>query len=223
MGLVAPRRIMVYLLAGALVVGVGGWGLLSTRQATGETAAVIEAGVGVQGDTAARAGDLENGGAGDPAGAVATTLRQVYVQVLGAVRNPGVYTLPSGSRVFQAVEAAGGFAPDADADAVSMAALAADGGRIVVPTRGASSQGPPPAGSGGGGAEPAAGGPAAPVSLSTATPQELDTLPGIGPAIAARIVEYREKTGPFASVEDLEDVPGIGPALVERLRDLVVP
>ncbi len=133
-----------------------------------------------------------------------------------------MYALPLGSRVFAAVEAAGGLTPEADGEAVSLAATVADGGRIVVPVKGA--VGAPPAGQGPAGGtsgqmEAAAG----PVSLSTAAVEELDRLPGIGPAIAGRIVSYREANGPFTSVDELEEVPGIGPALLERLRDLVVP
>lgn len=224
------RRLVVYVAVGLVVFGVGVWGLLSTRVSGAGTAAVIQQPGGS--DTGAEMNDAETGGLGGsadalasgpvPGGSTGTTARQVYVQILGAVRNPGVYALPLGSRVFAAVEAAGGLRPEADDEAVPLAATVADGGRIVVPVKGAVTTAP-----GGpslpGGTAGQAGATTGPISLSTATVEDLDRLPGIGPAIAGRIVSYRETNGPFSSVDELEEVPGIGPALLERLRDLVVP
>lgn len=143
---------------------------------------------------------------------------RVVVHVVGAVQSPGLYRLDEGSRVADAVALAGGPGPKADLAAVNLAAPLVDGTQVLVPRRGAAAAV--------GGAPPAAGGPAAsagPVRLSTATEEELDTLPGVGPVTAQRIVQYRETHGPFRSVDELDAVPGIGPARLEQLRELVVP
>lgn len=138
----------------------------------------------------------------------------VVVYVVGMVRHPGVYRLRSTSRLQAAVRAAGGARPGADLQAINLAAPIADGQQIVVPARGAA-----PASAAGGGAPTAD----APVSLSTATASQLEELDGIGPTLAARIVEWRTGHGPFTSVDQLGDVPGIGDARLDALRDRVVP
>lgn len=142
-------------------------------------------------------------------------VKTVTVDVKGAVNRPGVVTLPEGSRVQDAVRAAGGLAPNADVERVNLAAPLADGMAVVIPRRG---ENPPSVG------DPALAGAAQgeKVDLNRATAAELDALPGIGPSKAAAIVKYREEKGPFRTVEDLLDVPGIGPALLEQLRDRVV-
>lgn len=147
---------------------------------------------------------------------------RVVVDVVGAVRQPGLYRLSEGSRIADAVTRAGGATPKADLAQVNLAAPLADGEQIVVPRRGApgaagSSAGPAGAGGAGGGA------PAAPVQLSTATLEQLDTLPGVGPVTAQKILDYRTKHGAFHSVDELDAVPGIGPKRLEQLRDVVVP
>jgi competence protein ComEA len=133
----------------------------------------------------------------------------VVVHVAGAVRRPGVYRLPAGSRVTDAVERAGGPAADAAAEAVNMAARLTDGQQIVVPARGAS-----------GGA--AAGGDG-PISLGTATVDQLDSIEGIGPVTAQKIVEYRQQHGGISSIEELDRISGIGPATMEALRARLQP
>lgn len=142
-------------------------------------------------------------GAADPAGAPAG---RIVVHVVGAVVSPGVVVLADGARVADAIAAAGGAASDADTEQLN---LAQDAGPS------------PPGGASGGGAAGASGG-STPgggvVNIITAGAAELESLPGIGPALAARIVEYRDGHGPFASVDDLTDVPGIGPAKLEALR-----
>ncbi|RIX28921.1 ComEA family DNA-binding protein [Amnibacterium setariae] len=138
----------------------------------------------------------------------------VLVHVTGAVRRPGLVALPTGARLIDAVTAAGGPRPSADLGAVNLAARVVDGQQVAVPERGAPRSSAPPA---------AAGGSAAPVSLSTATAEQLDALPQIGPALAARIVAYREAHGPFGAVGDLAQVGGIGPKTIAGLRDLVTP
>jgi competence protein ComEA len=142
-----------------------------------------------------------------------TALTAVVVHVAGAVLHAGVYTFSAGSRVVDAVQRAGGLAADADPDAVNLAALLVDGQRVYVPRIGE----PAPPLVDGGGPTTVAG----PIDLNRATADELDALPGVGPATAAAIVAYREQHGPFGTVDDLADVRGIGPAKVEALRGLV--
>lgn len=134
------------------------------------------------------------------------------VHVVGAVRNPGVYRVPAGARALAAVRRAGGPTRRADLSGLNLAAEVVDGAQLVVPERGAV---PVPAATGG----TASG----PLRLSTATPAELEALDGIGPALAARIVDWREEHGAFGTVDDLLDVPGIGESKLEALRDQVVP
>jgi len=140
----------------------------------------------------------------------------LVVDVAGAVRLPGLYRLPHGSRVADAVAKAGGANARAALDGVNLAAPLADGEQVVVPTKLA----------GGGVAAPAGSSPTSttgPVSLSTATAEQLDALPGIGPVTAQKIVDYRTAHGAFRSVDELDAISGIGPAKLDQLRGLVVP
>ncbi len=164
-----------------------------------------------------------------PPQGVAVTLRPppspapLVVDVEGAVAAPGVYTLPPGSRVRDALEAAGGLLPQAERETLNLAAPLEDGARLSVPaappTATALSPGALPA--------PAAGAPfpagesAALVDINRASQPELETLPGIGPALAQRIIAYRQEHGPFASIEEIQAVSGIGPATFERIRDQI--
>jgi len=145
-------------------------------------------------------------------GEVAETSATVVVSVVGLVAEPGLVTLPAGSRVADAVEAAGGLLPKADPASVNLAAVVADGQQVAV--------GVPAAPAAGGGPAAAAGG-GSTVNLNTAGAAELDALPGIGPVLAQRIVDHREQHGPFQRVEDLQDVPGIGPSILGGLTDAV--
>ena len=138
---------------------------------------------------------------------------ELVVHAAGAVRVPGVYRLPDGARVADLLEAAGGPAPDADLDRLNLAAPLADGAQVYVPRQGE----PVPAGGGG----VATSQPAGPLHLNTATVEQLDALPGVGPATAQAIVTERDRRGGFRSVDDLLDVRGIGPAKLEQLRGLV--
>jgi competence protein ComEA len=154
----------------------------------------------------------------------APALSSVVVHVAGAVQAPGVFELSAAMRVADAVAAAGGPLADGDLDALNLAASLVDGQRIYVPhvgevdPAGVPSGGSPAAGSGG---DAAPGAPTGPLDLNTATAADLETLPGVGPATAAAIVEDRDRNGPFASVDDLDRVPGIGPAKLAALRDQV--
>jgi competence protein ComEA len=144
----------------------------------------------------------------------------LVVHVAGAVVRPGVVTVPGGSRVADALAAAGGLRTDADPDRLNLAAVLRDGERVAVPVAG---QPAPALAEGGGGSSGGPGGSGGDkvvgtVDLNTATGAELEGLPGVGPSTAAAIVEHRTSSGPFRSVEDLLDVRGIGDAKLEQLR-----
>jgi competence protein ComEA len=137
---------------------------------------------------------------------------KLVVHVAGAVREPGLYRLDEGSRVADAVARAGGAAASADTSAVNLAAPLVDGMQVVVPARAATA-----------GADGPASSAPRPVSLSSATLEQLDALPGVGPVTAQKILDYRSAHGGFRSVDDLDAIAGIGPARVEQLRELVTP
>lgn len=142
----------------------------------------------------------------------------VVVHVAGAVADPGVHTLPAGSRVVDAIEAAGGLMAEADGSRINLAAPLTDGERVYVPKVGEVAPAPVAGTSGG----LASGGTAAgPLNLNEADEAALDALPGIGPATAAAIIEHRNQIGHFTSVDQLLDVRGIGDAKLEQLRPLV--
>lgn len=144
-----------------------------------------------------------------PLHTTALTPAAVYVHLAGAVARPGLYRLDEGARLVDGVAAAGGFAADADRSAVNLARLLTDGEQVHVPRLGET----PAAGSAGAGDGR--------VNLNTAEVAELDTLPRIGPALAERIIAWREDNGRFTSVEDLLAVPGIGEKMLAGLRDMV--
>ncbi|MGW4007768.1 helix-hairpin-helix domain-containing protein [Streptomyces sp. NPDC004763] len=160
--------------------------------------------------------------ADDPEPGAAPTTRagaEIVVDVGGKVREPGVHSLPAGSRVEDALRAAGGVKPGTKTDGLNRARFLVDGEQVIV---GASA--PPPApgsvtASGGG----AGAGPTAPVSLNTGTADQLDTLPGVGPVLAQHIIDYRTQHGGFRSVDELREVNGIGERRFADLRDLVRP
>jgi competence protein ComEA len=143
--------------------------------------------------------------------------RAVVIDVVGAVRRPGLYHLTQGARVADALARAGGATRKADLAAVNLAAPVADGEQVVVPRRGAAGAVAAP------GAAATAGAPQGPVHLNTATLEQLDGLPGVGPVTAQKILDYRTKHGAFHSVDELDAVSGIGPARLDSLRDLVAP
>lgn len=149
-------------------------------------------------------------------GAAPAAAEPVVVDVVGAVRSPGLYRLTEGARVADALVRAGGATPKAQLELVNLAAPIADGQQIVVPRRGAAA---PAAG----GTAAATGAPSGPVHLNTATLEQLDALPGVGPVTAQKILDYRQVHGSFGSVDELDAVPGIGQARLEQLRDLVAP
>jgi competence protein ComEA len=175
-----------------LVVLVGAGKLLGARHAPVQKRAQIKL-VGASGGSHAR----------------------LLVDVSGAVRRPGVYKLPAGSRINDAILKAGGETKKADPTLVNRAAPLTDGQQVLVPEKVlAAAAAASPAG---------ATAAAAPIHLNSATLEQLDELPGVGPATAQRILDYRTANGPFKTVDELDSVSGIGPAKLAELRDLVVP
>ncbi|MEU9349830.1 ComEA family DNA-binding protein [Streptomyces griseoloalbus] len=177
------------------------------------------------GEQAAGGADGKGGRPDASAGAAAagSAAPEIVVDVSGKVRDPGIHRLPAGSRVEDALRAAGGVRPGTRTDTLNRARFLVDGEQVVV-------GGPAPAAGPGGatGTAPGAGtaagaGPAAPVSLNTATLDQLDTLPGVGPVLAQHIVDYRTRNGGFRSVDELREVNGIGDRRFADLRNLVRP
>jgi competence protein ComEA len=211
MSSVPTKRLLVYVALGVVVLIVGIATLASMRSGA-EGAGSVTFGT-----------DIAMSSTSDASSAALTTTstaNTIFVQVAGAVRAPGVYEMPPGSRVFEAIEEAGGFSETADQQSMSLAAVLGDGCRVYVPRQGevtADSPAVTQAGTGAGSGDASAG----LVSINSATIEELDALPGIGPSLAQNIVDYRESNGPFTSVDQLGDVTGIGPSKLEKLRPLV--
>jgi competence protein ComEA len=164
-----------------------------------------------------QAGAVEqfSGGAGSEGGLEITDGEDAVVHVAGAVRDPGVYRLPAGSRVADALERAGGATAQAEVNSVNLAAELGDGQQVVIPRRGPAAATTTAAA----GAESASG----PISLGTATVEQLDTIEGIGPVTAQNIIDFRIENGGVSSVEDLDQISGIGPATMEALRSSLQP
>ncbi|MEU5463497.1 ComEA family DNA-binding protein [Streptomyces althioticus] len=178
---------------------------------------VVRAAPAAQGEGVAGGGRSAAPGASGQAGGTAAP--EIVVDVSGKVRDPGVHRLPAGSRVEDALKAAGGVRPGTKTGGLNRARFLVDGEQLVV-------GGPAPAGATAPAAPAGAGtaaGPTAPVSLSTATVDQLDTLPGVGPVLAQHIVDYRTRNGGFRSVDELREVNGIGDRRFADLRDLVRP
>jgi len=214
----------------AAVIGVRAWGAAASAVPTPVTP-TVPTGVAGSGGSSGSSGAKGPSGAGaagassgSRAGPDGTAPASVTVHVVGQVKTPGVVRLSAGSRVEDAVRAAGGGGPAAQLSGVNLARVLADGEQIVVPAVGD----PPVAGaaaSGGGAAGPANGagrGAGGRIDLNTADLSVLDTLPGVGPVTAQKIVDWRRANGRFTSVDELAEVPGIGPKLMEQLRPLVV-
>ena len=187
---------------------------LSRRRALAG-ALLLAAAILVAGRHLAGAGAASDRTAQQPLEAVeAAEPAALVVHVVGAVRRPGLYRLRDGSRIADAVARAGGATRRADLALVNLAAPIADGAQVLVPRRA-------PASASGGAA--GAAGPSGPVHLNTATLEQLDALPGVGPSTAQKILDFRAEHGAFTSVDELDAVPGIGPSRLEQLREVAAP
>lgn len=193
--LIGPARMAVAGVSALAVVAAAAWLLRAGPPATEASLALADGSVPVA--------TLPPPAGGRP---------DVVVHVAGAVAEPGVHILTEGDRVIDAIAAAGGELPDADIQALNLAAPVVDGQRIHVPVEGESPEIDP-------GQPPGAG--AGPIDINRAPAEVLETLPGVGPATAAAIIDDRTRNGPFSTVDDLDRVSGIGPATLSRLRDLV--
>jgi competence protein ComEA len=202
-GLQLSRSEIAAYVACAVLVVLLGWRVLRSDAGAGA------GGGGTLAPAAARAVT----GSATVSAAPARATRSV-VHVVGAVHDPGVYRLAAGARVEDAIDRAGGATGGADLQAVNLAAKVADGQQIVVPRRSTAAAAP-----GAAAAPPGtASAPSGPINLNSATAEQLDTLDGVGPATAQKILEYRAAHGGFASVDDLAQISGIGPKRLESLR-----
>lgn len=217
--------VLLLVLAGSAVAATA----LSAGRGSGE---VVEVGdVGASGDAADGGGDASSSRSPESRGTPGRG-GTVFVHVLGQVVVPGLYEVAADARLVDVVAAAGGFTPEADQGGVNLARTLTDGEQVRVPAMG-EVVAPPPGGAGGaagggaaGGGASGAGGAGSPgglVPLGTATAEQLETLPGVGPATSAAILTWRDENGGFRSVDDLLEVPGIGEKTLEKLRPLVTP
>ncbi|GAA2197296.1 ComEA family DNA-binding protein [Sinomonas flava] len=218
--LLSARLVVLLCAIGAAAGGAWWW---SSRTASPSvhsvgsgTAEAAEAGGPVPADRTAP---------GRPTVGAAATDSDLVVHVAGAVASPGVIRLPRGSRIHEAIAAAGGALPDADAHRLNLAAPVEDGSRLQVPRSGEEPDPAPASGTGAAAGTHAGSGaasaPAAKVNINQATAQELGTLPRVGPVLAQRIIDYRTAHGRFRSPEDLDAVDGVGPKMLESLLPLV--
>lgn len=212
MGELGERRraqIVAYA-AAALLVAVAGFRLLSGSEK--EPPAPV---------------DIEESGAGEEEAGAGGGGERLYVHVAGAVREEGLYSVPSGTRVGAAIDRAGGTTPGAELTGVNLAAELQDGQQVVVPKRGpapASATVPGATTSTEGATSAAGGAPSAPISLAQATPEELDaSVDGIGPVLAAAIIEFRDERGTVSSIDELAEVDGIGEERLATLQEALVP
>jgi competence protein ComEA len=224
-------QIAAYVVA-AILLAVGGFFLLREEGGTASRAAGVS--LDGAGGGAAPGGGPAPGGSVTPAGAdsAAHGSRELFIHVAGAVRRPGIYRVPGGSRVAAAVRKAGGLTDRADLTAFNLAAGLRDAQQVIVPKEGeappglasgVAATGASAGAAGPAGANGAAGAPGQPIPLSTATPEQLDGIDGIGPKLSAAIISYRDQHKGFKSIEELREVDGIGEKRFETLRRAVRP
>ncbi|HEX4345167.1 MAG TPA: helix-hairpin-helix domain-containing protein [Solirubrobacteraceae bacterium] len=238
-------RLALYVALGLVVCFLGARYLRTQVAPAGAAGTAVAAGSAATSrsapDGAAAPASQGSAGAADATGASGATPTvqldragggRLTVDVAGAVRHPGVYELPAGSRVNDALRRAGGAARRADLTAVNLAAKLEDGRQVLVPLRaavaapaatgaGGSASGGETSATGAGGGVVGAAAPAAPINLNIATLEQLDTLDGVGPGIAQRILDYRQQHGGFSRIEELGEVPGIGDKRFATLKPLV--
>lgn len=210
-------------LAAALVMGVRAW------TATASAVPTPVSPTGARSAAPAASGTAASSGAGTASRATATggtataAPTTLVVHVVGRVVSPGVVRLPGGSRVEDAVKAAGGASSGAELTSLNLARTLVDGEQIIVPAPGeAASAAPGPTSSGAARGTPSGGKPAGqPIDLNSADAAALDSLPGVGPVTAQKILDWRAAHGRFSSVDELAEVPGIGPKLLEQITPLV--
>jgi len=198
----APARLTIASVIGLALVGLALTSIGVVMRSSGETHTVTLDQVPAIPDVA------------EPLAPVLTVQSKVIVHVVGAVTRPGIVELDDGARVIDAIDAAGGVTPDADIDSLNLARVVVDGEQVYVPEVGEDVSAR---------AAPQHTTTQGPISLSRADQSTLETLPGVGPSLAARIIAFREANGPFQSVSDVLAVSGIGPATLDRFITLVIP
>jgi len=232
---ISRRQFAVYLVAVVLVVLLGGRALRAGA-GPGTPGAAPPGGFTAQAEpgTAGGSGSGPSGATGTGGVEVTTATERLIVHVAGRVRRPGVYELPAGARIRDALTAAGGGRAGADLNVLNLAAKVTDGQQVLVARRsrsGSSGGAGPPAAAGSAAAPGSAGAPSgatgagpggATVNVNQADATQLEALNGVGPAIAAKIIDWRTQNGPFKTVDDLAQVSGIGPKKLEAMRSQVV-
>ena len=219
-----PKPVLVGVVALAVVIALLACGSVATAVRTAGDAAfeitkASEHAADSEADGASTAQDATEGG-DDPATPAAGKTARAVVHVSGAVVSPGVYELDATARVQAAIDAAGGFAEHAARDAVNCARVIQDGEQILVPTL-EQAQGAPSGGAAGASGAVASSTASPKVNINQASAEELDTLPGVGPSTAQKIIADREANGPFATIEDLKRVSGIGDKKYEQMAALI--